>query len=245
MESVWQTYGLVIVALVIGFFKAGFGVGTGLFTSSIASLFLSPRIAIPFTAPLMLFSDLITLQLYRGHLRINLAFKLIIPALIGTIVGSQLLLTLSESLIRQLIGFGAIVFVLYQISNPSVSEPPPFIDKLFTKLIFGFFAGLFSGFAHTGGTFLIMYLVFLSLPKEEFIATVSQLLLGLNTVKLATYLSIGLLPVSTLVCGILLIPFLLVGGMLARRMNRCLSNQHYADLVLIAIWISGLALLIR
>ncbi len=245
METVWQTYGMTLIAFAIGFAKAGFGGGTGLLAGTLTCLFLPPRIGIPCTAPLMLFSDLTTLWLYRGSARLHLVRKLLQPAMVGTVVGAQLLLRLSETLLRQLIGFTAFIFVFYQLYSPSITETPSFIDKSLTELIFGFLAGLVSGFAHAGGLVIALYLVFLNLPPEELIATIAQLLLVINILKLAIFLPLELLPAPTLISGLLLIPFLFCGGVLARRLHRWLSTHHLANLFLPVIWLSGLALLIR
>lgn len=244
MVSPVSTFCLLSLAFGIGLIKAGVGVGTGVFTSAILSLFANPIIAVPLVAPLMFFADLFTMGLYQGKSHHRLVWALVPPAIVGTFLGGKLLVILTANQGRFLLGSIAIWFVLQQLYHPAQTSHCTQAQRPWVPLFFGFVAGLFSGFAHTGGTVITVYLYLLHLDKEELIATLAHFLLCINIVKIGTYLWLGLLGWPQLFTGVLLTPFLYAGAYLARRLNRRLSNDQFLRLILGATWLSGVLLLI-
>lgn len=228
-----------MAALVVGFLKAAVGGGIGLVLTPTLSLVLPAQTVLALIAPLLSFSDPMTMRYYWRQWDDRQLRQLLPTALLGVVVGSAGVAMLSEFWLRKTIGGVALTFVVVQVVLLLRGR------RLFTGVphwtagaLAGFVAGIASAVAHSGGIVFGPYLLALGLGNATVVATGSAIVVAGNAVKLASYAAIGLLTVRILVVAAIASPLLLVGTWLGYRVNRRLPRRWF-EIALIAIAAAG------
>lgn len=233
-------------ALVAGIIKTAFGVGAGAFLTPLLSLFVGSKEAVALIAPMMLITDLITLYVFWRRWDTQQVRILIPGCLVGTIIGSYYLSSISPATAKITIGCLAVMFALFQLLGSRFLGP---LDQLrfarWQVWSVSFFAGVASSLAHSGGIVVTIYLVSTGLTKEAFVATLVSVLLFMDIAKMVLFGSLHILTIQTATLGLLLTPLLLLGSWLGNRLMHALSKERYAQCVNLLILASGMLLLVR
>ncbi|MCL4424371.1 MAG: sulfite exporter TauE/SafE family protein [Firmicutes bacterium] len=264
----------------MGFLKAAFGIGAGVFLVPIGVLFMPPRALVGAMAPLMLITDLVALRHQWRKWHPLHTRTLLEGGLLGLFLGIYFLARVPAFYARKAIGLVALTYALYQLlgkrwrpsggKDPAASGPPG-PDLLFSVLgdneelqsghgslvdqkgrrlspwagrFIGFAAGAVSGFSHTGGVILAIYLSALALPKEAFVASIVFCLLLFDLVKMAMYWHLGVVTVPILGFGLVLVPLMVLGGAAGKRLQGRLSQERFLQVTAVLILLSGVALLL-
>lgn len=277
MMAVKEELVLGLMSFFMGFFKAAFGIGAGVFLVPIGVLFMPPRALVGAIAPLMLITDLVALR-HQWRKWAPLPTRTLLEGgLAGLFLGIYFLAQVPAGYARKAIGVVALTYALYQLAGKAalakkilatirtmalpagggtsaffparssrtrsgVDEsrlPSPWWGRLI-----GFAAGAVSGFSHTGGVILAIYLSVLALPKEAFVATIVFCLLLFDLVKLTSYWHLGIVTLPILGFGLFLLPAMVLGGALGKTFQGRLSQERFLQLTAHLILLSGLALLL-
>jgi uncharacterized membrane protein YfcA len=177
---------LLIIALVAALssllsFFSGFGLGTLLTPAFI--LFFPPELAIALSGIVHLLNNFFKLTLIKNKINLTIGFKFGIPAIIGAIAGSWLLLKVSDaealytytignhlfsiSYVKLIIAILLIVFSLFEIL-PRLKNIQFNKDKVIGG---GLLSGFFGGLSGNQGALRSMFLLKCGLSKEGFIST--------------------------------------------------------------------------
>jgi len=155
-----------------GAVKGGFGFGLPLVTVPLLATVMPPPTAISLMLFPVLSANLVQAfqgGYYRSALRRFWTF--FITTTMATIVAVQFLATFDVRTTSIVLGAIVILFSLYQIWSPRF-EVPRRAEYWLSPLV-GVFAGLVGGVTGLFGLPLVVYLVALRLPKDEFVGTVS------------------------------------------------------------------------
>jgi len=155
-----------------GAVKGGFGFGLPLVTIPLLATTMPPPTAIS-----LMFVPVISANLvqavhggyYRGALRRFWTF--FITMTIATLLAVQFLATVDVKVTSVVLGAIVIVFSIYQLWSPAF-EVSRHAERWLTPII-GILAGLIGGVTGLFGLPLVVYMVALRLPKDEFVGTIS------------------------------------------------------------------------
>ena len=175
-----------------------------------------------------------------GYFKIALKkfWPMMIAVILGTWLGAKTLVGIDSNLLQIVVGTTVIVFSLVNLLQPKLAIPER--HALWISIIVGLIGGFFGGLTLFIGPTVIMFLVALRTPKDEFIGTVALVyLLGIIPTGI-TYVAEGVLRtehiVPTLVACIPVFVGMLAGQWVRSRVN----EVTFRKVLLIAMVVIGL-----
>ena len=116
---------------------------------------------------------------------------LLVFTMLGTVVGTKLLVALSGRAVTLILGAFVVAFVLFDLVRFS-----PRVDRRWERMLaapVGLVAGIMGGITNAPGTPLAVYFIALGMDKREFVRSVAFSFLIVKAVQLATLAWYGLL----------------------------------------------------
>jgi uncharacterized protein len=235
---------LMAIVLAGAFVTSGFGVGGGVLVTPLFISVLPPKYGIALLAPLMLFMSGAGVRQY-WRLWDNRHILVLLPAsLVGIWLGTYLLAEVPPVAVRKTVGVLAVIFGGFQFLS---IDRPEWRDRLrpseWQGVGLGFASGITSALAHTGGIVFSFFLLPHSRTKEAFVATTVFLFFTSGLVKMGTYWYYDLLTFPILLLSLVLVPALLVGSILGKRLNQRIPNKLFMRLISLFIALMGLRLI--
>jgi uncharacterized membrane protein YfcA len=248
----------VVAVLFIGISKAGFGGGLGLLTTPLAVFAFGSKNAIGIILPLLCAGDAFSMWNYwRKWEARNLKF--IIPgAIVGIVIGVQLIGRFSARDLNVAIGCIAVAFVLFQVLKERIFRAEgAFAPNHRVGVPLGITTGIASTFAHGAGPIVSMFLIPQRLPKETFVATNVLIFTFVNWLKmpffcidqsqinLPVFASRALITGETLLISALLFPLVPLGVWMGVWMNKRIPEKAFLKVVYALLFVTGLELIIQ
>lgn len=242
---------LILFAIFSGLTKAGFGFGAGMILNPILTLFVSSTTATTLLAPILWFSNVTGARTHRTSISWKLIIRMLPLALVGTLVGTMVLAYVDEHILKPAIGIGAIVMgvllLLTRMRKGEQVQAQP-NEKGIKKNILYQIGALTSGFvgstANSGGLpLIVLFLHDASISKKQFAANIAVLLAIMDSIKIASYLVLGILSIRDLLFVLLFIPFIYLGGLAGRWLNDKISEKSFYIVVHSIIFVTGILLL--
>jgi uncharacterized membrane protein YfcA len=224
-------------ALMIGLAKTGTpGVGT-LVSPLMVFTAGDARYAAAWTTPLLSVGDIFALFYWGRHADSRKLFSLVPWVLVG-MAGGALALSLSELVLRRIIGMIVLVMlVLYVIQRrhpgQKVGGNPPF---------YGIAAGFATTVANAAGPVMNMYLLSHKLPKERFVATGAWFFFVVNLAKIPIYIGYRLFTPASLTFDLMMVPAVVAGALIGFQVIRRIPQRVFDSLVVILTAVSALFL---
>lgn len=224
-----------------------------MFVVPLFTQFRSPRNVIALMLPLLFSTDIISLGHYWKQWHRTSIWRLIPGAIIGIILASFILNNISNSHLKKVIGgivclFAVIEFFrvrILQWFGPDTADPEAIIQfKVWHGVIAGIVAGVFSTLAHMAGPIIIMYLLPQKLGNRTFVATTTILYFFINLTKIPVYFQLGLFTYELFIETALLLPFVALGVQVGVYLNNRFSEHIFSRIVLIALFVTGIYLLL-
>jgi uncharacterized membrane protein YfcA len=201
---------LCLCGVFVGMNKTGMP-GLGILIVPLLAITFAAKSSTGLLLPLLAFADLFAVGYYHRHAKWSHVLKLLPWALLGIGVGTLLVPFLSNVHMKPLIG-GIVLALLgvnfwRQRKGDALAVPThwAFAASL------GFFAGLTTQLANAAGPVMILYLLAMRLPKEEFIGTGAWYFLILNYLKIPLFIYDGRITWSSIQADVVAVPFILVG----------------------------------
>ncbi|KAA9004196.1 sulfite exporter TauE/SafE family protein [Paenibacillus spiritus] len=242
---------LLLFAVLSGLAKAGFGFGAGMLLNPILTLFVPSTTATTLLAPILWFSNFTGASVHRKSIQWGLIARMLPMGIVGTAAGTLMLAYVDERILKTAIGIGAVtmgVLLLWarkRKRTPEVDDPPKHGK---TKAVIHQLGATASGFvgatANSGGLPLILIFVRdSSVGKKQFTANIAMLLAVMDTVKVVSYLTLGVLSVRNLLLVLLFVPFIYAGGYVGKRLNEKISEKSFYVVIHAIIFITGILLI--
>ena len=234
----------ILATLFAGVSKGGFGSGAAFASAPILAVFVSPEIAVGLMLPLLIIMDISSLKFYWKKWSWLDTKLLVIGGLPGILIGFLLFTIINSQILRLLIGFIALAFVLFSIlkSKYVVKAATPKLN-VYRALLLGFLSGFTSFISHAGGPTTAMYLLNRGLSKLEYQATTVAVFWWLNIAKVFPYIFLGMFSAETLIANILLLPFAIIGTWLGVKANRIISEQIFFFITYVLLTATGFKLI--
>lgn len=232
----------IFILALAAFGHAVFGFGGGLIAIPLLSLLMGVRDAVTLSLILQLITCVLLLRIYR-HIAWRIVGPMLIGLLPGTIMGTYLLSTMSESALRIAL---AVFILLYLIRAQFFSGVTMhWIRHHFWGVFAGAAGGSIQGFIGTGGPPLVVYLRETVPEKVGFRASLLLIVLISNITRIALSLRTGLFTDSILLTSLYALPLFILALWGGDKLSVRLDERYYFHAVHVMLLGSVVALLIN
>lgn len=231
-RSVEEILVFALVGILIGFSKGGLGgpVPVAL-TVPLLTLIIDPQVAVALVLPLLIFADGFALRIYwkqwdRHHIKLML-----VPGLIGVVVGTLVLKEIDTVTLKRVIGGLTFVALAFKISSDSLASL-----RYVPRKWHGYFAGWASGFgstlANVGAPPFTAYLLLQpTMTPRRFVGTTTLFFAAINLTKVPGYVAIEIVSIERLV-SVAWVLFLIPPAVLLARYLIDRVNQKVFELLM-------------
>lgn len=231
------------VALIV-FFAAALqtlaGFGFALLVMPLLTLLLGIKMAAPLVALVGFFLYLINLLRYRRGLVWRETLQLLLPALLGVLVGVYALRILDEGLIKGVLGIVLVAYALFALLKPAL---PPLKSTIWAYPV-GFLAGCLGGAFNTPGPPVIVYGNARVWPRDQFRSTLQVIFLASSATVILAHAAAGSITAEVARMAATALPALATGILLGAFIDRRTSHERFRTAVLALILATGVLMLV-
>lgn len=185
-------------AFIVGLSKTGIP-GLGIIFVPLFALVLPARVSTGALLPLLIVGDFVAVFWYRRHAVWRHLVRLIPWAVAGVVAGFFALGRIDDSQLRPLIGVLVIVMLGIGIWRDLATRGKAAIpSSWWFAAIAGILAGATTMLANAAGPVMMVYLLAMRLPKEEFIGTGAWFFAIVNWIKVPFSMGLGLITPQSL-----------------------------------------------
>jgi uncharacterized protein len=168
---------------------------------------------------------------------------LLVFTILGTIIGTKLLVALPARTVTLILGIFVLGFVALDLMRLAPRVPPGWERRLAPPV--GLVSGIMGGITNAPGTALALYFVALGMDKREFVRSIAFTFLVVKSVQLATLGWYGLFGWHLVLSTLGLTVAALVGFGLGVRLQDRLDQRAFNRAVLVFLAALGLWLVAR
>lgn len=231
------------VALLIGLSKGGFGGTLGALATPLLALVMPADQVIGLLLPILMFADVFAVVFHWGHWQRKLIILLIPGAVVGVTIGTFFLTNVPAEALQLWLGIIILLFAIYKLFEQRLLSHLVYRPRDWHGVVAGTVAGFSSALAHTGGPPITVYLLFQKISPRVFIATSALFFAILNWIKVPYYFYAGLFDFALLRQMSWMLPLVVVGVWLGRRMAGKINPQTYEKLIVVLLLVSALLLI--
>jgi hypothetical protein len=235
----------MLVALLIGVSKGGLGgpVPVSL-TAPLLSLVIPVSQAVGIVLPLLIFADMFALYFYWRKWDMRYIRLMLPAAVIGVVIGSLLLATLSNDALRKIVGAFTLIAVLYKAANDQIKSLE-YVPRPWHGQFAGWAAGFGSALANVGAPPFTAYLLLQrDMTPITFVGTTTLFFAIVNLLKLPGFLSTGVLDTRLLLSIAWVAPIIPFGVWAGRWIVQRMNAVFFERLMLAALFVMSLLLLL-
>jgi len=232
-----------LVGLLIGLSKGGMGAVLIVLTTPLLSLVMTVPQAISLALPLLLFADGFALWVYWRQWDDHYIRLLMPAAVLGVIVGTILLATLPELVLRRILGGFTLLFVGYRVFSYRLLAWN-YQSRNWHGYVAGAASGLGSALANTGAPPFTAYMLLQRVTPLVFAGTTTLFFAAVNLLKLPGLVLAGLFDVRNLLETPWVLPLVPLGVWLGRKVIQRIDQRAFETLLLILLLLAGLVLIL-
>ena len=242
-DSITDWLFLAIAAFGIGITKSGFS-GVSMVHVILFAFVFGARNSTGIVLPMLIAGDIFAMSVYGKHANWRYVRRMMLPTMIGVVIGWLLMFRLPEAYYRPLIGaiiFGLTVLQIIRLWKEEWLADVPHAAWFAWSM--GILVGLTTMLANAAGPVFGLYLLAIGLPKLEFVGTAAWFFLLLNIVKIPFSWSLGLIRLDTLALNAMLMPMIALGLWVGTRIIRVIPQRLFDSLILVLTGVASFRLL--
>ncbi len=229
---------------VAGVVKGVTGIGIPMVSIALLSLVISvPQAVALLPLPILAANSW---QAFRGGRFKSSLYRfrpLIIALGIGIVFGALLLKHVDDRVLQAVIGIAVMVFSITSLSTPELRVPAA--AERWLGAVAGALGGVLGGMSALFGPPILMFLVSLHLPKDEFVAVIGAVYLLGGVFLLAALAGVRVMGPQELALSALATPPLLAGMALGQWLRDRISQEAFRKGLLVTVMLIGASLLVR
>ena len=207
----WQWAVAALSALMIGMSKTGLP-GVGILCVPLMASIMPAKASTGIVLPMLIFADVFAVAYYHRHAVWSHLFKLMPWTLTGIIIGYFIMGRISDAQLKPVIGVIVLVMLGLNYVRDRINGDTPHVPtQWWFAAILGLAAGITTMLANAAGPILVIYLLAMRLPKNEFIGTGAWYALIMNCIKVPLSMNLGLINTASLKFNAMLLPCVFVG----------------------------------
>ncbi|QEW01032.1 sulfite exporter TauE/SafE family protein [Microbacterium caowuchunii] len=231
----WGALGLA--ALVIGLSKAALP-GAGTVAVALFAAVLPAKQSTGTILLLLIVGDMFALWAYRRHADLRALVRLIPAVVAGLLVGVVFLSFAGDDLVRRVIGvllLGVVGVTLWRRRATPAGDPRP---HPIAAAVYGTLGGFTTMVANAAGPVMSMYFLSMRFPVKAFLGTAAWFFAVVNITKVPFAAGLGLITPPGLLIVAVLVPVVVAGALVGRRIATRIPQQLFERLV-IAVTVLG------
>jgi len=214
---------MFVTLLLAGFLKGSIGLGIPIVSIPV----FAPILGLPTSVAMMIVPLLTTnisqIWLYREHRKdAGLMVPLLAVAVIGIVVGTNILIRVDERVLYAALGALIIVYIAINLFRPDVTTPPRAGYR--AAPVVGFFAGILQGTTGISAPISLVFLHSLRWVRGLFIFAVSVMFISFGMVQSVTLAYVGILTWDIMLASaIIVIPvfaMMPIGNYVGKRVSK-------------------------
>ena len=225
----------LFAALLAGIVTGLTGFGLALISVPLFLLVYDPTTVVVVTAVLSVAINTAVVWDSWHEARRRLAFTLLIPALVGIVVGVEVLRVIDPDYVRLVVGALVVFSALLLVRDVRL----PGADTRWGTLIAGSVSGMLSTSTGLAGPPVVLLLASRGLPKHEFRGTSALYFLPMSVAGIAVLTLRGLVDASEVPLGLLLVPAAIVGKVLGTALLKRVSEGAFRAVTLGLVILTG------
>ena len=225
----------LFAALLAGIVTGLTGFGLALISTPILLFVYEPRTVVVLTAIFSIFINAAVVWDSWHEARRRLSLALFVPALLGIVVGAELLGVIDPDYVR--LGVGMIVIFSAMLLVRDVRLPGA--DTRWGTLVAGSASGVLTTSTGLAGPPIVLLLASRGLPKHEFRGTSALYFLPMSIAGLAVLAFRGLVDSSEVPLGLLLVPAAIVGKAVGTALLKHVSEKAFRAVTLGLVILTG------
>lgn len=238
----WFYVWAIPAVIITGISKTGLGAGVGGVAVPMMSQVIAPGTAAGIMLPILCVIDLFGLRAYRGQFSWQGVKPMMLPALLGILIGALSFGTLPVNTTKAMLGAISVTFAVYQLI-PALRDLKTWLPEGLRPWLWCGLSGFTSTLAHAGGPPVTIYLWPKKLDRMQFMAVTIVFFTVVNAVKLIPFALLGQLNVANLATSLVLMPFAPVGVWLGVRLNNVINDVIFRRVTLGCLFLLGVRLL--
>ncbi|HDQ71277.1 MAG TPA: sulfite exporter TauE/SafE family protein [Chloroflexi bacterium] len=231
------------------FVKGVSGFGSALFAVPLLMLILDAKFVIPVFLIFDFMSGAILVIANWRSIHRQLLLLLLCGLLVGTSIGTWMLLSFGHELLKRILGvliIGWSVVNIVQVgektrSNPAAGDNP---NKLYWAPFSGFLGGALGAMFSVNGPPIIIYLSGVIERKQIFRATLYGIFFADACYKMVLFTANHLLNTQVLRFALLMAPFLVAGTFAGSWLQEFINQEVFKKLVAFILLVTGVILLL-
>lgn len=243
LQTDWLTWSITLLcAFVSGVSKSGLK-GFAMINIPILAYLYGGMASAGILLPFLIFGDLFALIVYGKKMEWRHISKLLPWALIGIVLATITGKYVSDTQFRITIAIAILVCLAIIIYKDIKKEEGGFTEKNWFSTSLGLTGGFATMIGNAAGPIFNLYLMTMRLPKETFIATGAAFYLLLNTLKVPIHAFYWhSITWQTLQLNFVLLPALLAGAFIGKRLVKIIPEKAYRRFVIVVIGVSAVLL---
>jgi uncharacterized membrane protein YfcA len=234
---------ILVAAVFVGLVKGGLGPVAGALIVPLLSTSMPVTRAVGLTLPLLLVGDWIALPVYWRQWDAR-ELRLLVPGgVIGVAMGLVLLTTLSDEMLRRVLGVFTLSVAGYKLASDSLTGLQ-YQPRRWHGVLAGWGSGFGSALANVGAPPITAYLLLRRLTPTIFIGTTVIFFLVMNALKFPLYLATNVIKMDQVIGILWALPLIPVGVWAGKKFVEWIDPKKFERLMLIALILTGIALLV-
>jgi uncharacterized membrane protein YfcA len=203
---------IALCAFLVGVSKTGVP-GVGILNVPLMALVFFAKESTGLLLPLLALADIFAVVYYHRHAQWKHIWRLLPWALVGIGAGSLIIRYISDVQLKPIIGFIVLVLLIvnYWRLHRAGDELKVPSHWAFAATL-GFAAGLTTCMANAAGPIMVIYLLAMRLPKNEYIGTGAWYFLILNWLKIPLFVWDGRITMASAKADIVMLPIIALGA---------------------------------
>jgi uncharacterized protein len=234
---------LALAAFLIGASKTGFP-GVGILAILLTARVIPAKESTGLILPMLIVGDIFAVAYYRRHAVWKHLVKLIPFAAIGIVAGSLAMGKVNDGQLRIFIGSVTLAMLGLSWWRSRRGNDVPIPSGWWFPVCIGLAAGVVTMMANAAGPIMVIYLLAMRLPKDEFIGTGAWYYLLLNCFKVPFSGSLNLINWQSLQFNLILLPVIVIGALAGIRLVKHVPEKLFASIVQVLAVLAATWLLI-
>ena len=250
MQDLIQTYGLsevqwivvTLCAVMIGMSKTGIS-GIGLAVVPILAAIFGGKPSVGLLLPILVFADIFAVIYYNRHAEWKHIIRLMPWAIAGILIALFVGHQVSDRIFKQLIGIVVIVGIGLMIWQDIRKKQVKIPDHWGFSAFLGLSGGFATMIGNAAGPILIMYLLSMRLPKNQFIGTGAWFFFIVNVFKVPLHITVWkTINWESFIFDVLMIPGIIGGAFLGIYLVKLFPERAYRIFIIGTTLVAALLL---
>lgn len=243
--SILQLVIIALSAMFVGLGKSGI-VGAGMVTIPIFAAVLGGKPSTGFLLPLLILADFTAILKFKTNTRWEHLLKIFPWVAVGVTIAALIGNSVDDKVFNIILAVVILIGVALMLLKDYSKIPLHFFENQSFYIVMGVLAGFSSMIGNAAGNIISIFLLSLSLPKNEFIATRAWFFFITNMVKIPLHVFYWkTINYNTLIADAQLLIFVLLGMILGFWLIKRIKESVFRKMVLFLVIASAFALFFR